>query len=375
MPAQRVDFKFVREHADFEAVFTHYGIALEKDGTKAGQFKAICPFHEDHKPSLKINTERNLYNCFPCDAGGNILEFVKAMEGSDNLRDAAITLASICGIETAPGHGHKPKSERGQGARRSKSNAERRTPQSAKNGAAAPYSAESDAPSASEQHEESEEDGVPYNRPLTFELKNLELEHPFFTERGITPELIEAFGLGIATRGMMKGRLVIPIHNARGELVAYCGRFPADVAPEDEPKYKLPPGFRKELELFNLHRAAARMRDEHTGVLVVVESYFSAMRLDRIGIPTVSPMGRSISPQQVELVASLQPSRIIVMFDGDEPGRKGALSVAAELVATHTYVRAAEVPDGFKPHRAPEQELFELLQRLTEDVLPSPTEH
>jgi hypothetical protein len=101
-------------------------------------------------------------------------------------------------------------------------------------------------------------------------------DHPFFDERGLTPEMIETFGLGIATRGIMKGRLVFPIHNADGKLVAYCGRFVGDDRPEDEPKYKQPPHFRKEIELFNWHRVKGDVTGDTR--VILVESFFRSSK-------------------------------------------------------------------------------------------------
>ena len=99
--AQRVDFKHVRQHGSFEAVLASYDIELIKDGTKPGQYKALCPFHDDTKPSLKCNVERNIFNCYPCGASGNILDFVKEKDGCD-LRLAAFKVAEISGIAPDP---------------------------------------------------------------------------------------------------------------------------------------------------------------------------------------------------------------------------------------------------------------------------------
>ena len=64
------------------------------------------------------------------------------------------------------------------------------------------------------------------------------------------------FGLGFCTKGIMAGRVRIPIHDWQGRLVAYAGRWvgPIEDLPEGEGKYELPAGFHKELELFNIHR-------------------------------------------------------------------------------------------------------------------------
>ena len=77
------------------------------------------------------------------------------------------------------------------------------------------------------------------NKPLKFELQNLDPNHPFFRERGITLETAEYFGLGFCQKGMMKDRIAIPIHNEKNELVAYCGRAVTPEQIKDE-KYKQP---------------------------------------------------------------------------------------------------------------------------------------
>jgi DNA primase len=94
----------------------------------------------------------------------------------------------------------------------------------------------------------------------------------------------------------MSGRIVIPIHNAEGELVAYSGRALDEAT---EPRYKLPAGFNKSLELFNLHRALAHS----TVMVIVVEGFFDAMKVHQAGFPAVvALMGSSLSDVQAEKV-------------------------------------------------------------------------
>jgi hypothetical protein len=81
---------------------------------------------------------------------------------------------------------------------------------------------------------------TPVNKPLSFQLQGVDAEHAYLQSRGITPETARTFGIGFFSgRGSMSGRVVIPIHNERGELVAYAGRATDD----NEPRYKLPVGF------------------------------------------------------------------------------------------------------------------------------------
>ena len=112
------------------------------------------------------------------------------------------------------------------------------------------------------------------NPPLSFALK-LDPAHPYLAERGLAAETVEAFGLGYCARGMMQGRICIPIHNEHGELVAYAGRWvgPDATIPEGKGRYELPPRFEKSRVLFNLHRIDDPLH------LVLVEGFFGAMRL------------------------------------------------------------------------------------------------
>lgn len=335
MPAHRIDFRYVRQHADFTKVLATYGITLEKDGSRPGQFKALCPFHDDQKPSLKINTERNIYNCFPCGAGGNVLEFVMEYDACD-LRAAAKTVADLSGIPYSDGSAPASTAVRRVAPQRRAVAATQTPPAPA-----------SDTTTTG-------------NPVLTFALKNLVTQHSFIASRGLSPAMIETFGLGIATRGIMKDRLVFPIHNASGELVAYCGRYVADVPPEDEPKYKQPPNFRKEWELFNWHRAKERL--DATRPVVVVESFFSTVKLHvATDYPVVSPMGRSLSDDQLTLLKTGGVGRVMLLFDGDDPGRAAVVTVGRQLLAAGLEVTAPVVPEDFKPHRCSEEEIKSLL--------------
>jgi DNA primase len=71
-------FSDVQASASFPAVLKHYGIAFTQ--MPSGELRALCPFHEDKSPSMFINIEKRLFNCFGCGAGGNIVEFVRLKE-------------------------------------------------------------------------------------------------------------------------------------------------------------------------------------------------------------------------------------------------------------------------------------------------------
>lgn len=181
------------------------------------------------------------------------------------------------------------------------------------------------------------------NAVLDLQL-DLEFGHPFLIERGIEPILAECYGLGFCAGGIMKGRIAIPIHNMSGELVAYVGRYANEHIPDKIDRYRFPKRFLKSLELYNIHRAMTLDKR----YLVLVEGYWSAIRLLEAGIPVVALMGTSVSEAQAQLVREAGFKFVTQLLDGDEAGRAAAKE-NAHILAKHVYVRTIELPDGEKP--------------------------
>jgi DNA primase len=327
-----VSFDEVKARVSIEQVLDHYGL-LDGMTRKAEKISGLCRFHEDSKTkSFKADLQKNVWNCFgACQTGGDVLDLVIAAEHietghrTSNRRKAALLLAELFGIESERRAGDR-------GRRGGKQSNVMSNP---------PQTEEEEATVTEEQPEAAGDNVEPVNPPLTFELKHLDPEHPYLTERGLTPETIATFGIGYhAGKGTMHGRIVIPIHNESGELVAYAGRWPGD-PPEGEPKYKFPSNFHKSLVLFNLHRSR-----EYAGEgLIVVEGFFSVFELWAKGRKNVvCVMGSHVSPEQEQLiVATVGPKgRVLVGFDPDPAGRKGMQDAAARL-APQVFVRTVEL--------------------------------
>jgi len=332
---QWIDFTAVREALDFAAVLSHYGIDAPSG---QNQFKVHCPFHEDSTPSCSINSGKGIFKCFGCHTQGNVLEFVIYMENGDpeskeDMYAGAQMAISIMG--KSPDDFTRPSS--GKGVKTAS-----RTPK--KEEAAPPSSvtrktAQKPKPAASEDAETDPRQNKPFGREL-----ELEHEHPFLIERGIEPELTEKYGIGFCNAGIMKGRIAIPIHNLEGVVMAYAGRYASEDIPDGTDRYRFPKRFLKSLELYNLHRAVALKKR----YLVIVEGYWSAIRLNEAGIPAAALMGTSLSPTQAELVRKAGFRHAILLLDGDEAGRKAAPE-AAFVLSQHVYVRTMELPDDVKP--------------------------
>jgi len=209
------------------------------------------------------------------------------------------------------------------------------------------------------------------NKPLSFELK-LDRKHAFLKSRikdgGLDKKLVKAFGLGFASKGMMTGRVCFPIHNEAGELIAYSGRWASDSLPKDVPRYLLPKGFEKSKVLFNLNRII-RMRDSHPDIdtVVIVEGFWSVMRLHGLGIPCVSSFGDSVSADQVELLIQNGFRSAILIFDGDEGGRTGT-EQSLPLLAEKLFTKVIHLEDGIKPDVMDKQLVSELPRYLTTRV-------
>jgi DNA primase len=241
--------------------------------------------------------------------GGNILDFVALMEGC-SIRDAALRLQDWSGA--APERFIVPQASRA-------------------------------APVVSE------------NPPLRFALQYVDARHAYLAARGVIPETVRTFGLGFYTgKGLLRGRIVIPIHNASGELIAYAGR----AIDGQEPKYRFPAGFRKSLVLFNLHRAIAT----NASTVVVVEGFFDTLVVYQAGYPAVvGLMGSSVSRYQADLVAT-HFDRVVLMLDGDNAGRQGAASIVQTL-GVRMSVAAISLEDGRQPDQLTGGEIQRLLRR------------
>ena len=338
-----VDFKMVKEAVSMEMVLIRYSIKLHR--VNATYLRGTCPLPthntEGSQNSFGVSTDKNAWACHvkSCvearggSKGGNVLDFVAVME-SCTIRDGALKLQEWFGVEAS---NEKPPDY--VRAKDREVHIEKKS--------------EAKANTASED----DEDGA-VNQPLTFTLKGVDSTHSYLSSRGIKKPVAECFGIGFfhGKSKMMHGRLVIPIHNEKVELLAYAGR----AIDGSEPKYKFPSGFRKSLVLFNLHRACASGTDR--GV-VVVEGFFDCMKLHQAGFSSVvALMGSSLSTEQEGLLVE-RFDKVVLMLDGDEAGKSAVFEIASRLLRK-VFVRVVEVPDGKQPDELSSGEIQKLLASL-----------
>lgn len=314
MQTNWVDFKAIKHAVTVEQVLAHYRIKLKRSGN---ELRGKCPLHQgEGQDTFHASVEKNAFHCFSCGAKGNVLDFVAAMEHC-SVRDAALKLQRWFQVSVGEGAG-RPMTE-----------------------------------SAGRTLQEGEGRGEE-NQPLGFALKGIDHRHQYLGARGIDPETAEYFGAGFYSgRGSMHGRIVIPIENEGGQLVAYAGRS----IDGSEPKYKLPAGFKKSQVLYNL----ARAKDDSSGLVIVVEGFFDCMKVTQAEYPCVALMGSQLSLVQEQLLCQ-HFDRALLLFDGDEAGQRATEDCLLRL-GRKLWVRAIPLPAGTQPDQLAAEQLKTVLSK------------
>jgi DNA primase len=307
----------VRARTSLSAVIGR-SVKLQKAGR---EWKACCPFHKEKTPSFTVNDEKGFYHCFGCGAHGDAIRFLTDARGLPFM-EAVKELAEAAGLDVpAPDPRAQEKAERAAGL----------------------Y----DVVEAAQ-------------RWFVEQLGSIEgaVAREYLKKRGIRESTIASFGFGFApdARGKLRtalqrfgnealvetgllvapdddrepydrfrGRLMIPIRDQRGRVIAFGGRILGD----GEPKYLNSPEtplFDKGRTLYNLDRAGPASRNARR--IVVVEGYMDVIALDQAGIvEAVAPLGTALTEGQLERLWRLSPAPILC-FDGDAAGQKASVRAA-----------------------------------------------
>jgi DNA primase len=290
--------------------------------TKAGrEFKAYCPFHNEKTPSFYVNDEKGFYHCFGCQAHGDAIRFLTDARGLAFM-DAVKELAEDAGMEVpAPDPRAQAKAERASGLHEVMEAAARwyQEQLAGIEGAGARAYLETRGMSAATQAKF----GFGYAPDSRGKLKAA-------LKQFGNAMLVEA-GLLIAPDeerepyDRFRGRLMFPIRDPRGRVIAFSAR----ILGAGEPKYLNSPDtplFDKGRTLFNYDKAAPASREVKR--VIVVEGQMDVIALDQAGIgEAVAPLGTALTEAQLGLLWRLSPAPLLC-FDGDAPGQKAAVRAA-----------------------------------------------
>lgn len=326
-------------------VVGQYVATLRKSGRDT--YKGLCPFHQEKTPSFNVHEGKQFYHCFGCHASGDVLKFVMQIEGV-SFYEALKSLAERYGIAMPKRSQYADEDARLRG-------------------------------SLHAMHEAAQE-----HFRANLQSGAGEQARAYLARRGVSPETIEEFGLGysLATgRALLRifeerqfpaaqmvesgligqregggyydrfrNRLMFPIHNQSGKIIAYGGRALSD---EDQPKYLNSPEtpiYKKSYTLYNLHRAKDAIRKDERAILV--EGYMDAIGVSAAGVgAVVASCGTALTTPQIQtLKAQLgHAQRIVVNFDPDSAGAKAAERSIGLLLQEGMQVRIMELDGGLDP--------------------------
>ena len=347
----------VRSRADIvEIIGAH--VRLKRAGRN---FVGLCPFHNEKTPSFTVNAERGFFHCFGCGAGGTAFDFVMRIEGL-TFPEALQSLARRYGI-TLP--------ERGEGA-----------------GIAA---GERDAWFLANQT------AAEFFAHVLWNTEDGKPARDYLKARGITTDTARAFMLGFAParpanlasalqkRGLMeaavklglvrrdganvhdmfRARLMFPIRDAQGRVIAFGGR----VLDDRIPKYMNStesPVYSKARALYGIYEA--RQTLARADRALVVEGYIDAIALWQAGFKeTVASLGTSLTVDQLRLL-SRYTRNVIACFDGDDAGRKASLRALEVFLAAGLLGKGAFIPAGFDPDTLVRDRGAQALRELLENA-------
>ena len=328
----------IREQADIVDIISDY-LSLKQRGKN---FLAVCPFHDDHSPSLVVSRERQMFNCFTCRTGGNVFTFIMKYENVGFVEAVKIVADKI--------------------------------------GYNLNISDYTDYTTANKEDYDIMEFAKKYYLNNIFTEKGI-AARKYLQDRGIDESIIREFNIGLSLDGKdtlykllnnkkynsdkivdlglinkvgldiydtFSNRIMIPIEDLKGQVVGFTGRIYN--GEKDTAKYmntKETEIFKKGHILFNYHNARPNIREEKCAI--VVEGNMDAIKLSASGIKNVvALMGVALSKEQIDVLKKLKVP-IILMLDNDQAGLDATVKNGDELQRYNLDIRVVRLTDAKDP--------------------------
>ena len=327
----------IRKSVNIVDIISEY-MPLEQRGRN---YFGICPFHDDHNPSMSVSPEKQIYTCFVCGAHGNVFTFIKDYEGISFYDALSIVAKKVGIILDAPKRVLKKKDDTLDNM----------------------YSIY-DIANKYYQNNLNTKDGI---SALEY-LKN----------RGFTDEIIKTFGVGLSTKkeitpilkkkgfsneiliksgisnssnnylyDTFNNRIMFPLCDLDGKVVGFSGRIYDTESPSKYVNSKESEIFKKGNLLYNYHRAKEECRKYKS--IIIVEGFMDVIALHMVGIyNAVASMGTAITKEQAKLLKRLS-TNIILCFDGDSAGDKATKACLKELNEIGVFPKIVRLPDNLDP--------------------------
>ena len=330
----------IRNNVDIVEVISGY-LPLTAKGKN---YFGVCPFHDDHSPSMSVSKEKQIYTCFSCGATGNVFRFLQDYENI-GFTEAVKKCADIAGIPLDIN--------------------------TRKNDLTTKYSELYDIYSISQKFYQNnmnssiakEAKEYLYSRSLTDEeikefeiglsLKDTGLLTKLLKNKKYSDKSLLQSGLvgesenGIDLYDLYRDRIMFPIHDISGKLIAYNGRAYHGETTNKYVNSKETDIFKKRDILYNYHRAkdASRIKKE----IIIMEGPMDVIRAYRIGVKNVvATLGTAFGSSQAMMIRKLS-SNVILCFDGDEAGLKATKLAIEELVKIGIEPKVVRIEDNSDP--------------------------
>jgi DNA primase len=324
------------EKVDIVDIVSDY-IKLKKAGKN---FKALCPFHTEKTPSFFVNPEKQIFHCFGCGIGGNVIKFLMNIE-KISFYDALNIIARKAGVEI------------------SKKENIREDAESKKILKVNEYTANF------------------YNKLIFSQYGKIALEYLY--RRNLNEEHINKFMLGFAPKGnfllnkieeeklnkedfilaglideegkedTFKNRIILPIYNMKNEIIGFGART---IDEEVLPKYlnirenRL---FNKSASLYGINWAKEFIKS--SGFAIFVEGYFDVLKMHINGLcNSIAPMGTAITDLHLNMLKKLT-DRILLLFDGDDAGIRACMRNLENILKNGFEIKICMLPSGFDPDK------------------------
>ena len=304
---------------------------------------AICPFHDDHNPSMSISPEKQIYTCFVCGASGNVFNFVMNYE-KISFVEAVAKVASIAGINLSIKAPHKSRNKddtysKFYGMYELANKYYQNNIKTLYGKTAISYLKKRNI---DESVIKEFEIGLSLNdNNVTKLLKNKGFNEDDLIDIGICGKKDDF------VYDVFRNRIMFPIHDSDNKVVGFSGRI---YNGESESKYvnsKESVIFKKGKILYNYSRALNEAREKKQ--IIIVEGFMDVIRLYTIGIKNVvATMGTAITKEHADLIRRLSKN-VILCFDGDSAGQKATISALQMLENIGLEPKIVRLEDDLDP--------------------------
>lgn len=292
---------------------------------KGKNYFAICPFHDDHNPSMSISPEKQIYTCFVCGASGNVFNFVMNYDNI-SFTEAVIKVAEKVGINIDVKN--KLPSKKVDDVNKKFYDMFDLTNKYYQNNIKSIYGKSA----IKYLHDRKLDDDIINTFEIGLSMNDNNISKLLINKGFDKNDLIDIGLCGIKDNfvyDVFRNRIMFPLYNTLGQVVGFSGRIYNGEADSKYVNSKESIIFKKGMLLYNYHRALQFARDERK--IIVVEGFMDVIRLYTIGIKNVvATMGTAITKEHAELIKKLSKN-VVLCFDGDKAGEKATKSALEAL--------------------------------------------